>query len=141
MSENGQKQGQPRRNRVTIKPTSESKPKSSDGAASPESDSLNGTLRALSDRLDRLAENMAKDMDKATLRDYVELTHRPLMLIWRNFLSGLSRGVGIAVGFTFFAATIVWALQALGKLNLPIVGDYIADIVRIVQRQLQINPY
>lgn len=53
----------------------------------------------------------------------------------------MSRGVGIAIGFTFFAATIVYILQLLGKLNLPIVGDYIADIVRIVQQQLQINPY
>jgi hypothetical protein len=53
----------------------------------------------------------------------------------------LTRGIGIALGFTFFAATIVWILQMLGKLNLPIIGDYIADIVRIVQRQLQINPY
>jgi hypothetical protein len=29
----------------------------------------------------------------------------------------------------------------LGKLNLPIIGDYIADIVRIVQRQLEGRTY
>ena len=91
--------------------------------------------------LTRQIERLAHDMDKAQIRDYVELMHKPLQLIWRNFLSGLSRGIGIALGFTFFAATIVWILQLLGALNLPIVGDYIADIVRIVQRQLQINPY
>ncbi|MBW5444791.1 hypothetical protein GE107_01770 [Cohnella sp. CFH 77786] len=102
-----------------------------------ETGALTGTLALLSERIERLA----LDMDKAQLREYVELTHKPWQLIWRNFLSGLSRGVGIALGFTFFAATIVWILQLLGKLNLPIVGDYIADIVRIVHRQLQINPY
>lgn len=94
-------------------------------------------IALLTDRIDRLA----KDMNRAQLRDYVELTHKPWLLIWRSFISGLSRGIGIALGFTFFAATIVWILQLLGKLNLPIVGDYIADIVRIVYRQLQINPY
>ncbi|WP_123043562.1 DUF5665 domain-containing protein [Cohnella candidum] len=103
----------------------------------PEAGALQGTLSLLSERIERLA----MDMDKAQLREYVDLVHKPWLLIWRNFISGLSRGIGIALGFTFFAATIVWMLQVLGKLNLPIVGDYIADIVRIVQRQLQINPY
>ena len=94
-------------------------------------------LALLTDRIDRLA----RDMNRAQLREYVELTHKPWRLIWRSFISGLSRGIGIALGFTFFAATIVWLLQLLGALNLPIVGDYIADIVRIVKRQLEINPY
>ncbi len=107
------------------------------GEASAASPPSHATITLLTDRIDRLA----RDMDKAQLRDYVELTHRPWLLIWRSFISGLSRGIGIALGFTFFAATIVWILQLLGALNLPIVGDYIADIVRIVNRQLEINPY
>lgn len=98
---------------------------------------LQGSVGLLAKRLD----TFAADMEKSQLRDYVNLMQRPWQLIWRNFISGLSRGVGIALGFTFFAATIVYLLQFLGALNLPIVGDYIADIVRIVQRQLEINPY
>jgi|GEM_PF-430271 len=94
------------------------------------------SVARLAVRLDRLA----LDLEKARFAEYVELMRRPRDLIWRNLLAGVARGVGIAVGFTFFAATIVWFLQALGALNLPIVGDYIADIVRIVQRQLE-SPY
>lgn len=102
-----------------------------------EAKQLRGTLGFLSDKLERLSI----DMEKAQLKEYVNLMHRPWQLIWRNLISGLSRGVGIALGFTFFAATIIYLLKLLGALNLPIVGDYIAEIVRIVQRQLQINPY
>ncbi|MBB6690436.1 hypothetical protein H7B90_03380 [Cohnella xylanilytica] len=102
-----------------------------------EAGALRGTLEFLAERIDRLAI----DMEKAELKEYVNLMRHPWSLIWRNFVSGLTRGIGIALGFTFFAATIVWLLQLLGALNLPIVGDYIADIVRIVQRQLEINPY
>lgn len=91
--------------------------------------------------LSQLLERISRDMQKSQLAEYVNLMNRPWQLVWRNLLSGITRGIGIALGFTFFAATIVWLLQALGKLNLPIVGDYIAEIVRIVQRQLQINPY
>jgi hypothetical protein len=98
---------------------------------------LRRTLETVTDRLDKLA----LDMEKAELKEYVNLMRSPWSLIWRNFLSGITRGIGIALGFTFFAATIVWLLQLLGALNLPIVGDYIADIVRIVQRQLEIKTY
>ena len=77
------------------------------------------------------------EMERAKMAEYVELLNRPFSLIWRNILvAGRQEGVGIAIGFTFFAATILYMLQLLGALNLPIVGDYIADIVRIVQHQL-----
>jgi hypothetical protein len=102
-----------------------------------EAKELKGTLGFVTKKL----EQLSVDMEKAKLRDYVDLMQRPIKMMWLNFVSGLSRGVGIALGFTFFAATIVYLLQVLGTLKLPIVGDYIADIVRIVQRQLQINPY
>jgi hypothetical protein len=102
-----------------------------------EAKELRGTLGFLSKKLERLSI----DMEKAQLSEYVNLMHRPWKLIWLNFISGLFRGIGIALGFTFFAATIIYLLQILGALNLPIVGDYIAEIVRIVQHELKINTY
>ncbi len=80
-------------------------------------------------------------LEEARIREYTELLQSPWSLIWRNVLGGTARGIGIAIGFTFFAATIIYILQILGALNLPIIGDYIADIVRIVQRQLELNTY
>lgn len=129
---NGDKPDKP--NQIKVKT---SVPQDSTEHLAVEAKELRGVLGFLSDKLERLSI----DMEKAQLKEYVNLMHRPWQLIWRNFISGLSRGVGIALGFTFFAATIVYLLQFLGALNLPIVGDYIADIVRIVQRQLEINPY
>lgn len=85
-----------------------------------------------------LTEKMAQQLEKSRLMDYTQLLYKPWKLIGVNLLAGTAKGVGIAIGFTFFAATIIYLLQALGALNLPIIGDYIADIVRIVQRQLQL---
>lgn len=91
------------------------------------------------DEMHSLLHRLAINLEKSRIADYTQLLHRPLRLIWLNILSGTARGVGIAIGFTFFAATIIYILQLLGALNLPIVGDYIADIVRIVQRQLELD--
>lgn len=83
----------------------------------------------------------AQQLEQSRIIEYTELLRHPWSLIWRNVLAGTARGIGIAIGFTFFAATIIYILQILGALNLPIIGDYIADIVRIVQRQLELNTY
>ena len=86
-------------------------------------------------------KKLSLEMERAKIADYVQLLNRPFSLIWRNILAGTARGIGIAIGFTFFAATILYMLQLLGALNLPIIGDYIADIVRIVQHQLEGGTY
>lgn len=89
----------------------------------------------------RMTTNLAQQMEKSRISEYTQLLYSPFKLIWLNILSGAARGLGIALGFTFFAATIIYILQVLGALNLPIIGDYIADIVRIVQHQLELKTF
>ncbi|GBG06174.1 hypothetical protein PAT3040_00683 [Paenibacillus agaridevorans] len=98
---------------------------------------LQRSLEAVEKRL----ENVATNMERTHIADYVDMLNKPLKLIWRNLLAGTARGIGIAIGFTFFAATILYVLRILGALNLPIIGDYIADIVKIVQIQLEGKQY
>lgn len=91
------------------------------------------TLKQMNERLTALADKM----EKVQIADYVALLNRPRKIILTNLLAGTARGVGIAIGFTIFAAVIVYMLRLLGALNLPIFGDFIADIVKIVQVQLE----
>lgn len=62
------------------------------------------------------------------------LNSRRYLLI--NFWSGLSRGVGTILGATILGAIIIMILQKLVVLNLPLVGDFIAGLVRIVLEHL-----
>ncbi|MGF9698826.1 MULTISPECIES: DUF5665 domain-containing protein [Paenibacillus] len=110
----------------------------------PSSTSQSATSESHNDKIEELhtlTNRLANELERSRIAQYTELLNRPWKLIGLNLLSGAARGVGIAIGFTFFAATIIYVLQVLGALNLPIVGDYIADIVRIVQRQLELNTY
>ncbi|QJC52477.1 hypothetical protein HGI30_13510 [Paenibacillus albicereus] len=94
-------------------------------------------ISLLQDRL----EKIAADLERSQMAEYVDLLNRPWKLIRRNLVAGVSRGVGYAIGIAFFTTAILYLLQALGQLNLPIIGDYIADLVRIVQIQLEGKQY
>ena len=55
-------------------------------------------------------------------------------IIIRNLLAGIFRGIGIGIGVTVITAIIIVLLQKVVTLNIPIIGEYIADIVEIVER-------
>lgn len=84
---------------------------------------------------DRITE-LAMNMEKMKLAEYVDLLEHPWRLLYVNFISGLARGFGMAVGFAILGAIILLVLQRLVTLNLPLIGGFIADIVAIVQAQL-----
>lgn len=91
------------------------------------------TLTAIEDRVQKIATQL----EKTEIADYVELMNRPGKLLFRNLLAGIARGVGVAIGFTVFMISLLYFLRALGALDIPIIGDYIADIIEIVQHQLE----
>jgi cytochrome bd-type quinol oxidase subunit 1 len=82
----------------------------------------------------RKIEELSLHMEKMKLAEYVHLLENLPRLLWINFITGIARGIGMAVGFTILGALL---LYILGKLvNLPLIGSFIAEIVRIVQFQL-----
>jgi hypothetical protein len=89
-------------------------------------------LRSLEDKVN----NLALTMEKINLSEYVELLHNPWRLFWVNFLAGLARGVGIAIGGSLLVALLLYLLSQIAVLNLPLISDFIAEIVRLVQTQL-----
>ncbi len=89
---------------------------------------------------ERLTE-IGKKMEMGEIAQYVQLLNSPRRLILINIFSGIARGVGIAIGVTIFSTTIVYFLQKLGALNLPIIGNFIAELVKIVQTRLDGTQY
>lgn len=89
--------------------------------------------------LNRKMEDMAETMHKIGVAEYVEMLRHPRRLFWINFWSGVARGLGMAIGFTLLAALVLYLLQHIILLNVPLIGNFIADIVEIVQRQLGID--
>ncbi len=76
-------------------------------------------------------------MERLRLHEYVRYADDRRRLFWSHFWGGVTRGVGMAVGFTILGAVLVLALQDLAKHNLPVIGDFLAQIVTVVQRRLE----
>lgn len=75
------------------------------------------------------------------LAEYIEMLENPTRLLYINFLIGLARGFGTAIGFTVLAALVIYFLQKIILLNIPVIGEFIAEIVNIVQTQLSVGGY
>lgn len=91
--------------------------------------------KMLEKRLDRIASGM----ERSKLNEYVHYLEHPKKLFFANFLAGIARGFGASIGFTLLAALIMYILRGIVKWNLPVIGEFISDIVSIVNNNLQ-NP-
>lgn len=86
--------------------------------------------------LQRKITDLAVSIEKMKLAEYVELLDNPWRLMYINFIAGVARGVGIAIGFTILGAVVTYFLRILVMLNLPLIGDFIAEIVRMVHLKM-----
>jgi len=91
-------------------------------------------------RIDRLGELLERNR----VRDYVMMMENTRSLFWKNFIIGIARGLGMGLGLTVLVAVLLYVLlnllQTLVSLNIPVIGNFIADLVKIVQTQMQVRP-
>lgn len=85
-------------------------------------------------------EKVAAYLERSRLNDYVALIERPGRWMWVNLLGGITRGVGIAIGFTLLGAVAIIFLQQIVTLNLPGISDFIAEILDMVEQSRSLRP-
>ena len=87
-------------------------------------------------KINKKIDDINDKLDKANLIELSYILGSKKEIIKRNLLAGIFRGVGIGIGITIISAMIIYFLQRLIRLNIPIIGEYISDIVSIVQKNL-----
>ena len=78
--------------------------------------------------------NLIETFQKSNIEEWTYILGSKKEIIKRNLIAGIFRGVGIGIGVTIITAILIILLQRIVALNIPIIGEYIADIVEIVQR-------
>ena len=86
--------------------------------------------------IEKRIEQIATNLEKAKIHEYVDFISNKRRLLYINFIGGLARGFGMAIGFTVLGAIAIYILQKIIAWNIPLIGDFIADLVRIVQENL-----
>ena len=85
-------------------------------------------------KIDKKIDKINKILEKSNIIELSYIIGNKKEILKRNLIAGISRGVGIGIGITIITAIIVYLLRRLIMLNIPVIGDYIADIVEIVER-------
>ena len=78
----------------------------------------------------RALKTLAIDFERTL--DYYHLRNRPWRNIGLGLVNGMARGLGFAVGLTVLAFILVSIIQSLNLLNIPIIGDFLADLLEYI---------
>lgn len=84
--------------------------------------------------LNKSIQSLSKTLQEGNLIEWSYILGNKKEIIKRNLIAGIFRGVGIGIGVTIITAILVILLQKIVTLNIPVIGEYIADIVEIVER-------
>lgn len=87
-------------------------------------------------RLEKKIDLLAAKLENLKINSYVELMQDTKKLLFRNFLAGISKGIGMAIGFTILGAIALLILEKIVALNIPIIGKFVSDIAQIVEINL-----
>lgn len=80
----------------------------------------------------RYLERLILIVERSRIRDYMMLTDSKRRLFAINFVAGLGKGFGQAIGFTLLAGVVFYLLASW--VDLPIIGEYIAKLMDIVDQ-------
>ena len=83
--------------------------------------------------LKKQIEDLNNKLENIKLNEYVLLMNDTKKLLWKNFISGVSTGIGSAIGFTILGAIVLIILRKIVLLNIPVIGRYLKDILDIVE--------
>lgn len=87
----------------------------------------------MSDKLNENIEKLNAKFEKMDIDDLRYVMGSKKQVFIKNFLAGIARGVGIGIGVTIITAILIIILQRIVTLNIPVIGDYVADIVDILE--------
>ena len=77
---------------------------------------------------------LAQTLETMRLAEYIAYLNRPGRLLLINFLVGLVRGLGTALGAGLLAGVAYFLLKRIVVLNLPVIGGLIAELSKYVRQ-------
>lgn len=86
-------------------------------------------------KLEKKIDKVNKILEKSNIIELSYILGNKKEILKRNLIAGISKGVGVGIGVTLITAIIIYILRKIIMLNIPVIGDYIADIIQIVENR------
>lgn len=84
----------------------------------------------------RRLEHLTRRMEALHLDAFLRYVHDWRKRLLFDFFSGIARGVGFSIGFSILGALLLYLLRNIALSNLPVIGEFLAQLVRIVENNL-----
>lgn len=88
------------------------------------------------DDLIKRTEHLVQRMEMLHLDAFLRYVHHWKRRLFFDFLSGIARGLGFSIGFSVLGALLLYILRNIALSNLPVIGRFLAELVRIVESNL-----
>ncbi len=97
-------------------------------------------LRRLVKRVLARVDELSWAMEKWNIAEFHEYYRHPRRILFISFVSGLVRGLGMAIGFTLLGALVLYLARVAIIYNLPGIGHFLAQLIRIINEDLRLRP-
>ena len=87
------------------------------------------------------AEKVATALQKARLGDYITYMSNPWRIIWTNMLIGVSRGVGLTLGFALVIVITIKVLSLLISWKFPWLSDVSQGLLDVIKTTPGLEPF
>ena len=81
-------------------------------------------------------ERFIQAAERMRLAEYVRFQSDRRRRAWDAFWQGVLRGLGATVGFALLGTLLLLALQRIAAENLPVIGDFLARVVEMVEKRM-----
>lgn len=78
-------------------------------------------------------DELNNKLETTRIYEIIDILGDKRKIFVRNLISGIGKGIGIGIGFYVITALLIYLLQYIVRLNIPVIGRYISDIVDIVE--------
>lgn len=89
----------------------------------------------------RMQSDQALEMGRSAGRQQEKMLRRQrrrdaALRYLNDFLAGVARGFGVAIGFTLLGGIALMVLQRVAFSNVPVIATFVADLLRVIQLQM-----
>ena len=80
-------------------------------------------------------DELVKILQKSNVDEICYILGNKKEIFLRNIWAGIARGVGVGIGVTLITSILIIIAQRIIKLNIPIIGEYVIDILEIIEQK------